>query len=113
MWAILKKRAKGMILLVNSDAPDPIGEMLSFLEDFRELYDRGGVIVGVSRADVVAGPSLADYSDAIERTNPGMVIPVFTVDPRNRDQMENVLLALVVNIEMRATLGLMTATSPL
>jgi signal recognition particle receptor subunit beta len=106
MWAILKKRAKGMILLVNSDAPDPIGQMLTFIEDFRELYDRGGVVVGVSRADVVAGPTLAEYSEALERTNPELVIPVFTVDPRDRGQMENVLLALVLNIEMRETFGM-------
>jgi signal recognition particle receptor subunit beta len=112
MWAILKKRAKGMILLVNSDAPDPIGQMLSFIEDFRELYDRGGVIVGVSRADVVAGPTLRDFSDALERTNPELVIPVFTVDPRDRDQMEDVLLTLIANIEMRAMFG-MTAVGAL
>jgi signal recognition particle receptor subunit beta len=111
MWSILKTRAKGMILLVNSDAPDPIGEMISFIDEFRELYDRGGVVVGISRADVVAGPMLADYSDALERTNPGLIIPVFTVDPRDRDQMVDVLLTLVVNIEMRAALGMTMASS--
>jgi uncharacterized protein len=111
MWSILKTRAKGMILLVNSDAPDPIGEMISFIDEFRELYDRGGVVVGISRADVVAGPTLADYSDALERTNPGLIIPVFTVDPRDRDQMVDVLLTLVVNIEMRAALGMTLAPS--
>jgi uncharacterized protein len=109
MWAILKKRAKGMILLVNNDAPDPIGQMLSFIDDFRELYDRGGVIVGVSRADVVAGPALSDFSDALERTNPDLVIPVFTVDPRDRDQMADVLLTLIANIEMREMFGMTTA----
>jgi signal recognition particle receptor subunit beta len=108
MWTILKQRAKGMVLLVNSDAPDPIAEMLFFLEEFRELYDRGGVVVGVTRADVVPGPELAEYSDALERTNPDLVIPVFTVDPRERDQMESALLALVVNIEMRAAFGMVT-----
>jgi signal recognition particle receptor subunit beta len=111
MWTILKKRAKGMILLVNSDAPEPIAEMLSFIDEFRELYDRGGVVIGISRADVVAGPTLAEYSEALERTNPGLVIPVFTVDPRDRDQMEDVLLALVVNIEMRAALGMTLASA--
>ncbi|HEY2644033.1 MAG TPA: ATP/GTP-binding protein [Galbitalea sp.] len=111
MWGILKKRAKGMILLVNSDAPDPIGEMLSFMEEFRELYDRGGVIVGISRADVAPGPTLAEYSDALEKTNPGLVIPVFTVDPRERDQMQNILLTLVVNIEMRESFGMITAAA--
>jgi signal recognition particle receptor subunit beta len=110
MWAILKERAKGMVLLVNSDAPDPIAEMLSFIDEFRELYDRGGVVVGVSRADVLAGPTLANFSEALERTNPDLVIPVFTVDPRDHDQMQNVLLALIANIEMRAMFGmLMTA----
>ena len=112
MWTILKKRAKGMILLVNRDAPDPIGEMIFFLDEFRELYDRGGVVVGVSRSDVADGPALADFSDALERTNPGLVIPVFTVDPRDRDQMQNVLLALIANIEMRAAFGMTTASSP-
>jgi hypothetical protein len=111
MWSILKQRAEGMILLVNADTADPIAEMLSFLDEFRELYDRGGVVIGISRADVVAGPTLSEFSEALERTNPGLVIPVFTVDPRDRNQMENVLLALVLNIEMRATLGMMPVTS--
>ena len=105
MWTILKKRAKGMVLLVNSDAPDPIGEMIFFLDEFRELYDRGGVVIGVTRSDVKSGPSVSDFSDALERTNPDLVIPVFTVDPREHDQMQNLLLALVVNIEMRAAFG--------
>jgi signal recognition particle receptor subunit beta len=108
MWSILKKRAKGMILLVNSDAPDPIGEMTFFLDEFRELYDRGGVVIGITRADVVAGPTLGQFAEALERTNPGLLIPVFTVDPRDRDQMVNVLLALIANIEMRAMFGMIT-----
>lgn len=112
MWAILKKRAEGMILLVNADAGDPVAEMLSFIDDFRELYDKGGVVIGISRSDVVAGPTLNQFAEALEAANPGMVIPIFTVDPRDRDQMENVLLALVINIEMRASLGVMTAASP-
>ena len=109
MWGILKKRAKGMILLVNNDAPDPIAEMLYFIEEFSELYDRGGVVVGVSRTDVGNGPKLSEYSAALHETNPGLLIPVFTVDPREKDQMENVLLALVVNIEMRAAFGMVPA----
>jgi signal recognition particle receptor subunit beta len=105
MWTILKKRAKGMVLLVNADAPDPLGELTFFLDEFRELYDRGGVVIGLSRSDVCDGPSIDDVYEALERTNPGLVIPVFTVDPRQSDQMQNLLLALVVNIEMRAAFG--------
>lgn len=105
MWAILKKRARGMMLLVNNDAPDPIEEMLFFLDEFRDLYDRGGVVIGVTRSDVKDGPSLEEYHEALERTAPDVVIPVFTVDPRETVQMQNMLLALVVNIEMRDAFG--------
>jgi signal recognition particle receptor subunit beta len=112
MWGILKERAEGMVLLVNSDAPDPIEEMLFYLDEFRELYDRGGVVVGITRSDVKPGPGLSAFSEALERTNPDLVIPVFTVDPRDRGQMENVLLALIVNVEMRETFGMVTAASP-
>lgn len=113
MWTILKRRAKGMILLVNSDAPDPIGELTFFLNEFRVLYDRGGVVIGVTRADVTPGPTLTEIYEALERTNPGLVIPVFTVDPRERNQMQNLLLTLVVNIEMRAAFGMAPAASSL
>jgi signal recognition particle receptor subunit beta len=113
MWTILKKRAKGMVLLVNADAPDPIAEMTFFLNEFRVLYDRGGVVIGVTRADVMPGPTLAEIYDALERTNPGLVIPVFTVDPRERDQMQNLLLTLVVNIEMRAAFGMASVAGSL
>lgn len=109
MWTILKKRAKGMILLVNTDAPDPLGQMNFFIDEFRELYDKGGVVIGITRADLVVGPSVAEFSDELERTNPGLVIPIFTVDPRIHMQMQNLLLALVVNIEMRAAFGMASA----
>ena len=37
MWSILRERAEGMVLLVNNDAPDPVGLMLQYLDDFIEL----------------------------------------------------------------------------
>ena len=106
MWSILKERAEGMVLLVNSDGPDPVAEMLEYIDDFKDLYNRGGIVVGISRADVKAERSIADFSEALEREHPGTVIPVFTVDPRSREHMEMLLLTLVINIEMRATFGM-------
>lgn len=105
MWTILKERARGMVLLVNNDAPDPVGLMLQYLDDFIELYERGGVVVGVSRSDIGHGPTLAEYAAALERSHPGRVIPVFTVDPRDTGHMRLALMSLVVNIEMRAAFG--------
>ncbi len=44
------------------------------------------------------------FSDALQAAHPEMLVPVFTVDPRQTDQMTTVLLTLVANIEMRAAM---------
>jgi signal recognition particle receptor subunit beta len=102
MWTILKERARGMILLVGNDARDPVGAMLDFLEEFRDLYARGGIVVGISRTDVLPEPTCADYADALAVVHPDLIVPIFTVDPRNVGHMQTVLMTLIANIEMRA-----------
>jgi signal recognition particle receptor subunit beta len=106
MWQILRERAEGMVLLVPADTPDPVGRMLEFLEEFDELYERGGVIVGISRSELsVAGLAVSDYADAARAIYPDRVIPIFTVDTRSAEHMRLLLMTLVVNIEMRAAFG--------
>lgn len=105
MWQILKDRARGLVVLVNADAVDPVADMLAFIDEFSVLHERGGVVVGVTRADLGVGPSTAAFADALQVAHPEMLVPVFTVDPRQTDQMTTVLLALVANIEMRAALS--------
>jgi signal recognition particle receptor subunit beta len=102
MWSILKERARGMVLLVGNDVRDPVGAMLDFIEDFRDLYARGGIVVGISRTDVQATPTYEEYAAALAAVHPDLVIPIFTVDPRNVGHMQTVLMTLIANIEMRA-----------
>ena len=103
MWTILRERARGMVLLVNNDAVAPLDELLAFLEEFAELYERGGVVVAVTRTDLAPEPRLADYAAALAAAHPDKIVPVLTADPRREDQMRMVLLSLIANIEARAT----------
>jgi signal recognition particle receptor subunit beta len=105
MWRILRDRAEGMVLLVHNDAPDAVGAMREFLIEFADLCDRGGVVVGVTRMDVRPGPTLTDYIDVLERERPDLMVPVIAVDPRDRGNMEVLLMSLIANIEMRAAFG--------
>ena len=105
MWAILKERAKGMVLLINNDAPDPIDAMLTFLNDFADLYDRGGVVVAISRSDIAPSPTVADFAEAASIAHPGKILPIFTIDARDAGHMRMALMTLVMNIEMRANYG--------
>lgn len=102
MWSILRERAHGLVLLVNNDAPDPIGAMNEFLDEFGDVLARGGVVVGVSRADVSARPTVADYATAIARRADTSPIPIFSVDARSAGHMRLLLMTLIVNIEMRS-----------
>lgn len=111
MWTILKERARGMLLLVNNDTPAPIAAMFEYLEEFRELYERGAAVVGISRADVGAGPSVDEYSAALSEAYPDLVVPVFVVDPRSPDQMRTLLMTLIANIETRARFAPLAAVN--
>ncbi|MEO5535949.1 MAG: ATP/GTP-binding protein [Pseudolysinimonas sp.] len=102
MWSILKRRATGMVLLVHNDAPKPFDAMLEFLDEFGDLYDKGGIVVGITRADVSNRPLVPDYSEVIASVYPNRLIPVFAVDPRNADSVRMALMTLIANIEMRA-----------
>jgi len=101
MWSILKERAKGMILLINNDAPDAVALAIDYLASFRELVESGSAVVGISRRDLARTPSPDDYADALSAAYPGSLIPVFTVDPRNAGQMTTVLLTLVATLDSR------------
>lgn len=102
MWSILKERAHGVLLLVNNDAAAPVESLIEHLDEFTDLHARGAVVVALSRTDVAARPSIAEYADALARSRPDVLVPIFTVDPRDRDQMRTVLMTLVANIELRA-----------
>ncbi|MBH0022686.1 ATP/GTP-binding protein [Salinibacterium sp. SWN248] len=105
MWSILAGRARGLLLLINNDAPDSVALLLEYLNNFRDLHSRGAVVIGVTKSDVSDAPSVADYSAALTAASPDQLIPVFTVDPRNAEEMRTLLLTLVASVEMRELLA--------
>jgi signal recognition particle receptor subunit beta len=102
MWKLLRERAAGMVLLLHNDGPDPLGAMREFLLEFGDLVERGGVVIGVTRMDVRPGPTLTDYTDMLEEERPELIAPVLAVDPRDRGNMELLLMSLIANLEARA-----------
>lgn len=104
MWTFLKERAMGLVLLLNADAENPVEQLREFLVEFGGLHEKGGIVVGVTRSDVVPGPGLHEYAACISETIPDSLIPVFTVDARNADHMRTCLISLVLNIESRGAL---------
>ena len=102
MWSILKQRAVGMLVLVKNDAPDPVSDLIEFFEEFQEIHDRGGVIVGVTHSDVSPNPTTVEYQEVLAAKFPSAIAPVFTIDPRDRDQLVTMLSVLAASVESRA-----------
>ena len=102
MWSILKERARGLVLLVNNDAADPVALALEYLASFEELVAARTVVLGVTRTDEAPEPGLALYRAALSSAWPGAMIPVLSVDPRKTGQMHTALLMLVAIIDAEA-----------
>jgi hypothetical protein len=85
MWEILARGALGLILLVDNSRPSPIEDMLMYLQNFQTLVDQGAVVVGVGRTDTHATPTVDDYYDCLSQR--GLMLPVMTVDVRERESV--------------------------
>lgn len=104
MWAILKERAFGLLMLVNADAPSFEEGFRDHLEAFREVVERGGGVVGVTRSDVHGANVLPEIQRVVDQVFPGRATPVFEVDARDPGQMRVMLMTLIADVETRESM---------
>ncbi len=104
MWSILKKRAVGLLVLVKNDNPNPALELLEFIEEFKEIHERGGLVVGITHSDVAPFPTHVQYQELLQKHYPSVLAPVFTVDARDKDSLLTMLMVLSANVEARKTM---------
>ena len=101
MWRILEKRALGLIILVNNDTENPFEEVEHFMKEFASISDRGGLVVGVTRSDLKAQPDVSEYLSHLEDLGLSDGMPIFTVDPRDKEHMVTLLMSLLTNIQSK------------
>jgi uncharacterized protein len=98
MWEILAKGALGVLLLLDNARPDPMADLEVYLGAFHRLVERNGGrgVVGITRRDLCARLSLADYRAAIAER--GLRWPVFELDARSRQDVKVALMALAAEL---------------
>ncbi len=97
MWEILAEGALGLIILVDNTRPDPISDLSMYIHNFLDLINKTGVAVGVTRSELPSSYTLDHYYNYLEDV--GLSCPVLEVDPRQRDDMVNLLDALMATLE--------------
>ena len=96
MWEILSEGAMGFVILVDSVRPDPLADLESYIRSFGKSIAKSGdaVVVGITRTEI------NQQTDLLDRINEKLVslnlnAPVFEVDGRKREDVKQLLLALL------------------
>jgi signal recognition particle receptor subunit beta len=98
MWEILARRALGVVLLVDNSRPDPLTDLLQYVESFASLIQRSAAVVGVGRTETHPEPSIDRYCDHLAER--GWILPVLSVDVRRQADVLTLLDTLFAAIEM-------------
>lgn len=97
MWEIISKGAIGLIVLIDNSRPNPSGDLQFFLNAFKTLRTHAPLVIGVTKTDQAPQPSVEVYASLLEKF--GLHPPILEVDPRNGDEVRQLLMALLFTID--------------
>lgn len=84
MWEILTQGSNtAVVLLLNNSRPQPLRDMEFYISSFKRFADAGRMLVAVTHTDMVASPTLLEYSSELKTM--GLDLPLFNVDARQRN----------------------------
>lgn len=96
MWNILIEGGLGLILLVNNDNPSPLDDLDHFVDAFSDFIGNTALVIGVTRLEKTASPSLKEYYEHMAKKN--MKFPIFEVDPREKRDVQILVQALLYSL---------------
>lgn len=93
MWKILTQGGIGLVLLLDNARPDPIADMIFYLDAFSAFIQETGAVIGITRVDVSQAFTLNDYQQALFQR--GQILPAFEVDVRQTNDVKILIHALL------------------
>lgn len=97
MWDILADGAIGLAIIVDHCAADPLADLATYVEAFREDFGQHNIVVGINKFRHGHGPGLEDYHRAL--LDRQLNSPVMEVDARDKSDVAMLLQALLFNID--------------
>ncbi|MDR1936402.1 MAG: ATP/GTP-binding protein [Candidatus Accumulibacter sp.] len=99
MWKILAQGALGLVILVDHSRPDPLRDLMIYLDNFKTLIQESACVVVICKMDESHPPLLEDFTQAMKQKQ--MVYPVIPADVRDKEQVLWILELLLVQMETR------------
>jgi signal recognition particle receptor subunit beta len=106
MWEILSKGAMGIVILIDNSKPDPLADLAFYMTAFRKTISQcnDAVVIGVTRTELSTATEIGMLVNPLDRyyeclASLKMNVPVFEVDGRKREDVKQVLLALLALLD--------------
>lgn len=97
MWDILSVGGIGFVLLIDDTRPDPLADLDFYLDSFKGLIANSAVVIGLNRIDTKPHPRLYTFQTHLAKRK--LNVPLFEVDPRRREDVKVLLLALLAMLD--------------
>lgn len=99
MWDILTVGGIGLVLMLDQARPDPVADLEHYMKAFGGFVERtgGAMVVGVSRMDLRPDATVKPIRERL--IEKGLNVPVFEVDAREREDVRQLLLALLGQLD--------------
>lgn len=96
MRAIILEGALGVILLLNAADANITDECTYWLDALRKTHPEAPIVIGITHADCTMSFSLGQIRAVLHER--GEMLPTLTIDARNRQQMHQLVRALLSEI---------------
>ncbi|NOT86789.1 MAG: hypothetical protein HOP03_01240 [Lysobacter sp.] len=97
MRPIVMAGAVGVIVVLPGDNARISDECERWLRTIRDITTDAGVVIGITRTDLVGNFRMDTIRDAVRRCGPP--VPVFTFDARDREQTSHLVRALLLSLD--------------
>lgn len=105
MWEILLEQAKGIVILLNHAAADPIGDFDHYMSRIHAALGsrKMPTAIGITHIDEDAGKAIDIYQAHLERVTipfASCMPPILQMDARSRHDVRAMVIALAAMLEM-------------
>lgn len=97
MWDIICKGGLGLVLLLDNTRPNPVKDLQFFVEAFQSLLKTAPLVIGVTKMDISPTPDIETYAGILGTLD--LSVPLFEVDARCRDDIKQLIMALLYSID--------------
>ncbi len=98
MWEVLSEGALGLVLLLDNSRHRPQQDLALYTRSFKDIIEKGQLVIGVTMTDKHASPTLDDYRQWIDALS--IHAPVFSIDARVHQDIYSLIEVLVTMLEV-------------